>query len=767
MRVAAGLAFAVVLALVPLLALPTARAGSDGGRTLVIGTISRPDSLNPFLATNRSGRAVASILYERLTGYGPDLEPVPALAASWKRSGNGRVWTFRMAEGRVWSDGHPITAADAAFSLQRVLRDETSSWHRYVANVVDVRAPTKDRLVVRLARPDARFPAIPVPIVPRSVWRRVPAAEESRFENDSPVSSGPFVVGDRSDPTQLTLVRNPRSAGAKPKVDRIVVRVFDDAGSLADALRDGDVDVADDLDVAAWTGLLGEDDVRAVAADGLTFVSLGMNTGADRGDGSPALAKPAVRQALARALDRDALRRDVLGDQGTTGTTLVPPGSRFHADLPTDPLAFSPQAARDALEAAGYVDGDGDGVRESPEDGEPLALRLYTRTGVPETEQLGRAIERALEDVGAEVTVEGLTDEELLTRIGKGNVDLFLWGWSTEPDPDFILSTLTCDARPPRGISDTYFCNRSYDRLVARQRAATSDAQRISLVQQAQQVAYRQAPYVVLYYRPDFQAYRSDRVTGLVPQPSSDGPVVFGIGTDSYRNARLLGKGEDPPPAASPEEPGVAAPASPPEGAIAGKLSSNRLWIFVAVGILVGALLLSIVLVIRSRHAAPPALDLDEPGGDLPPLDESGPASGSDAPFGVSAVPEELDDTFAPTREHAAPGGLDAPPEALEDTLAGAQPAAAAETDVDEPEPDLPADEPPADDGTTGEGPTSEAPVDDAPADDATDGLPPAVDEPAAPEGDPQDAALALDLEAPAGDDEPPAAADEPGRPGA
>ncbi|MEZ5100556.1 MAG: ABC transporter substrate-binding protein [Thermoleophilia bacterium] len=668
-RLGVAVALAVLAALVSLLALPAAHAGSETGQTLVIGTISRPDSLNPFLATNRSGRAVASILYERLTGYGPDLEPVPGLAASWRRSGNGRVWTFRMAAGRTWSDGHPITAGDAAFSLQRVLRDETSSWHRYVANVVDVRAPTRDRLVVRLARPDARFPAIPVPIVPRSVWRRVPVAEESRFENDSPVSSGPFVVGDRSDPTQLTLVRNPRYTGQEPRVGRIVIRVFDDAGSLADALRDGDVDVADDLDVAAWTGLVGASDVRTIAADGLTFVSLGMNAGADKGDGSPALAKTTVRQALARAIDRDALRRDVLGDQGVTGSTLVPPGSPYHADLPTDPLAFAPQAARDALEAAGYLDGDGDGVRESPEDGEPLRLRLYTRTGVPETEQLGQAIEESLEEVGADVTVEGLTDEELMTRIGKGNFDLFLWGWSGEPDPDFILSTLTCDARPPRGISDTYFCNRSYDRLVARQRAATSRAQRISLVQQAQQLAYRQAPYVVLYYRPDFQAYRTDRVTGLAPQPSPDGPVVFGVGTDSYRAARLLAEGEEPPPEADDEQPGLAAPASPPEGAIAGKLSSNRLWILVAVGILIGALLLSIALVIRSRHAVPAAMPLDESGGsgDLPPLhDDDGPG----APFDVAAVPEELDDTFAPTQEHAT-GPLAAPPEDFDDAGPG------------------------------------------------------------------------------------------------
>jgi peptide/nickel transport system substrate-binding protein len=121
---------------------------------------------------------------------------------------------------------------------------------------------------------------------------------------------------------------------------------------------------------------------------------------------------------------------------------------------------------------------------------------------------------------------------KLTTTILDGDYDMFQWDWFVEPDPDAILSVFTCAQRD--ASSDSWYCNKAYDRLYAKQHAEIDHAKRIAIVKQMEQMLYDQAPYVVTVYSKIGEAYRSDRFHGFVPQPNPGGVYLFQYGAYNY-----------------------------------------------------------------------------------------------------------------------------------------------------------------------------------------------------------------------------------------
>src|SRR5262249_12563515 len=123
-----------------------------------------------------------------------------------------------------------------------------------------------------------------------------------------------------------------------------------------------------------------------------------------------------------------------------------------------------------------------------------------------------------------------------------GDYDMFQWGWYVEPDPDSMLSFFTCAQRG--GWSDSWMCDKSYDKLYKQQNEATDKTQRENTVKQMQQMLYDQAPYLVTAYTQIGEAYRSDRWEGFVPHPQPGGILLFQYGHANYLNMEPAGTAE-------------------------------------------------------------------------------------------------------------------------------------------------------------------------------------------------------------------------------
>ena len=137
-----------------------------------------------------------------------------------------------------------------------------------------------------------------------------------------------------------------------------------------------------------------------------------------------------------------------------------------------------------------------------------------------------------LKDLGIKSEVSTYSSSQLTDEIYQGNFDAFQWGWYVEPDPDSMLSYMTCGQR--NGSSDSWYCNKQYDQLYDQQHTQTDETQRAAQIKQMQEILYRDSPYLVTAYSSISEAVRSDRFACLVPQPNPGGIWLEQYGVYNY-----------------------------------------------------------------------------------------------------------------------------------------------------------------------------------------------------------------------------------------
>jgi peptide/nickel transport system substrate-binding protein len=183
------------------------------------------------------------------------------------------------------------------------------------------------------------------------------------------------------------------------------------------------------------------------------------------------------------------------------------------------------------LDAAGYKMGS-DGKRTLP-NGKPIGtLRLAARSDSPTSLHTMDYFKQWLSDLGIDSQVSTYSSSQLTDEIYKGNYDAFQWGWYVEPDPDSMLSYMTCGQRG--GSSDSWYCNKAYDKLYNEQHTSTNDTQRQAEIKKMQQILYRDSPYLVTAYSAIGEAVRSDRFACLVTQPNPGGIWLEQYGVYNY-----------------------------------------------------------------------------------------------------------------------------------------------------------------------------------------------------------------------------------------
>jgi peptide/nickel transport system substrate-binding protein len=563
-------------AVVPAQALSPGPAATPGKKVFTVGILSDVDSANPFTGIVVEAYEVFGLTYDTLTGYAAkDFSPVPALAESWTEAPDKKSWTYKIRSGVKWNDGRPLTARDAAYTFNRIINGEyeQTNYGSYVVNITKAEAPDDTTLVLHVKNPTPIMARLAVPILPEHIWKDIDQKEVKSFSNEpepgaTVVGSGPFQLAERKKGQFLRMVANPSHWRGAPKIDEVVFRVFTNADAEAQALTRGEIDYAYDLQANVFNSLKDKPGIATRAAEYTGFNEVAFNTGAALADGTPigdgnaALKDRRVRLAISHAIDRETLVNRVLGGDGDPGDTIIPPIYSALKYVPPAPQAFDAAEAGRLLDEAGYAKG-ADGMREK--DGKKLSLRLFTRQESNESQTTGEFVKGWLKDVGVDVRLKVVSEDALTEIIGRGEFDMFEWGWVVEPDPDYQLSVMTCGKRSYKDgdaiyadLSDSFYCDPEYDELYQAQSVETDPAARADLVKRMQQMVFEDAPYAVTYYYRDNVAYRSDRWTGFVPQPDPDGSLLFQYGTYSYLNIQPVTPAARQGAAAASEGPGAA-----------------------------------------------------------------------------------------------------------------------------------------------------------------------------------------------------------------
>jgi peptide/nickel transport system substrate-binding protein len=199
-----------------------------------------------------------------------------------------------------------------------------------------------------------------------------------------------------------------------------------------------------------------------------------------------------------------------------------------------------------------------------PDGGEPLRMRYAVRSESPRSQPTAEFITGWLDEIGIATTQKVYDDGQLTEVIGRGDYDMFVWGWTPFVDPDPMLSYFTCDNvsqdpdDPTNYWNDANLCDPEYDELYAQQNVERDEARRMEIVHEMLTKFYAHHVYFPLYYSADTQAYNKAKFEGWQRQPAETGPVLFSNSSPSYatlapasaeggggENAAVVGGGDD------------------------------------------------------------------------------------------------------------------------------------------------------------------------------------------------------------------------------
>jgi peptide/nickel transport system substrate-binding protein len=394
----------------PTLAAPAAPA-PPAGATLRILSWQAATTLNPYFARGMADGAAARCCLEPLLTVDHEGRLSPALAAAVPSRENGglpddRTVVYRLREGVTWADGRPFTADDVVFTYRFIADPETASATTApYLSIQDVEAPDPLTVRIRFKEPTGGW-YVPFVggtgmILPRHAFEgHTGAAARSAPFNQQAFGTGPYVVEQFLPGDLVVLRRNPayREAG-KPQIARIELKGGGDATTAARAvLQTGEFDYAWNLQVEAPVlqdvvrGSRGE--IVSAPGAGVELIFLNQADPNATVDGEvshpstrhPFLADPVVRRALALAVDRPAMARQLYGDGLTgvaTANVLTTPAGL------ADPIPVPPpdvEAANRLLDEAGYRRG-ADGVRATPAGARMHLVVATTVNGLRQKEQ--------------------------------------------------------------------------------------------------------------------------------------------------------------------------------------------------------------------------------------------------------------------------------------------------------------------------------------------------------------------------------------------
>ncbi len=414
--------------------------GKHGGR-LTYTTIGGPLTFNLAVSTDASSSAVLGHLFEGLTQTSWLTNRVePSLAESWEHSDDGLTWTFHLRDDVRWHDGTPFTAHDVEFTFNRIIynddipassrssftfrvQDDTGSGSRIAR--MTVTALDDHTVQIVLPTPFAPFlRSMGTPIYPKHILE--PRVEDGTFANTwdidadptTVIGTGPFTIVSYVPEQRVVLRRNSDywlkddAGNSLPYLDHIVQVVVPDLAAELAAFRAGESDSHGVLgpEYTALYPLQRSENFtihRRGPTFGSTLLAFNMNPGLNPDTDEPFLAPEKLnwfsnrqfRRAVAHSIDKDAIINDVQHGLGYPQWASVSPAAGDFHNPNVRRYEYDIDRANSILDDLGWVDTDGDGVREDS-NGNPITFNLTTNTGNTQRQKAGAIIHRGLQDIG-------------------------------------------------------------------------------------------------------------------------------------------------------------------------------------------------------------------------------------------------------------------------------------------------------------------------------------------------------------------------------
>jgi len=493
----------------------------DFGGTYVEGVAGNPSAINPILCQyNPIDRDLVALIYNGLTQADERGVIRPDLARRWEITDDGLIYTFYLRDDVRWHDGAPFTARDVVATI-RAIQDKDFQGMPYLADMW--RAVTVEELDPYTIRFTLQEPYAPflehttIGILPAHLIEGIPAKMLPKAQfNTQPIGTGPFKVVEIN-ARHIILEANPMYYHRRPYLDKIEFVFYPDYPSIFTAHQRGEVAgisrvLPEHLDMVRRDKTL---NLYSAPLSGYTLVFLNLTR--------PVFREKEVRQALLWALNRQKIVDDVLDGQGIVIYSPIMANSWAYAqNLPR--YEYDPGKAIELLESTGWVDRDGDGIREKA--GMPLEFTLLTNKDNPDRIQMVHEIAKQLGEIGVHVLPATLDWQDLISNhLRTRDYDAILYGWSfLSSDPDLYPHWHSTQIEGGQNYAG--YVNAEVDKLLEEARRTIDMTERAELYRRFQEIFADDVPSLLLY-QPVYSYAVDQRVRGVQIGPMIDSSDRF------------------------------------------------------------------------------------------------------------------------------------------------------------------------------------------------------------------------------------------------
>jgi peptide/nickel transport system substrate-binding protein len=329
--------------------------------------------------------------------------------------------------------------------------------------------------------------------------------------------------------------------GEEPPIDQVIFRLFENPDAMVAALQQGELDAVQSVPAGSAETLDADPNIDIVAGQQGGFEEIAINGGAVEGQPHPALLDVIVRRAIGHGIDKEAVVEDLWFGLAEPLETMSPSADpKWLPEIPEDDrLDYDPAEANRLLDEGGYLDTDGDGVREMPDGTNPIIIRHAVNTDSDLAGPIGELFVGWMEEIGLGVELASYDQDALFGVIVEGTYDTFYWGWVPFVDPDPMLSYFT--EAEIGNYNDANWTDPRYEELYLEQKEELDPDRRVEIVHEMLTVLHEAAVYLTVNLAPDLQAYRTDTFEGWVRQPAEIGPIMFSNSSPSYAQLTPIG----------------------------------------------------------------------------------------------------------------------------------------------------------------------------------------------------------------------------------
>ena len=506
--------------------------------TVTIAMYQEPESLNPYISVQTVVNVVATLTLESLLDIDPDGNFIPVLAAEVPTVENGGLSedgltiTYKLRQGVKWADGTPFTSADVKFTWEAIMDpDNVVVSTTGYEDIESIETPDDYTVVIKFKKLYAPALTLFEYILPHHGFGNTTKMTGAEF-NRKPLGTGPFQVVEWTSGESIILERNPYYwEEGEPKIDRIIFRITPSREASVLQIKTGEADIVWDLIEASIPEFENSPDITLWTTPSPNVEYLGLNL-AKRGDPAdpniphPILGDRRVREAISLAIDRTVLVDKLLYGKSKIATSAI--GLGWAADPTISIAPYNPERAKQLLEEAGWVDTDGDGIREK--DGQRMTLEITTTSGNKLRELAEQVIQEQLREVGIELVINNVPSATLFGSwdaggpLKRGNFDIAMDTWGPDIDPDAFLTNLFQSDRIPteenRGEGWNFFRLRipELDQAIAEGRSTLDLEKRKAAYAKAARLINESYAYIPLYNRLEINAFRN-RVKNWTPNP--------------------------------------------------------------------------------------------------------------------------------------------------------------------------------------------------------------------------------------------------------